>query len=45
MAISDVRPQDPNHQPEEQIPNYTTPPTQGLDQDNNEEEDELNDQA
>jgi cobalamin biosynthesis protein CobT len=45
MAIGNVRPQDPNDQPQEPTPNYTTSPTQGLDQDNNEEEDEPNDQA
>jgi cobalamin biosynthesis protein CobT len=45
MTIGDVRPQDPNDEPQEQSPNDTTPPTQGLDQDNNEEEDEPNDQA
>jgi hypothetical protein len=27
MAISDVRPQDPNNQPQEPSPNDTTPPT------------------
>jgi hypothetical protein len=40
MAIGDERPQDPNDQPQEPTPNDTTPPTQGLDQDNHEEEDE-----
>jgi hypothetical protein len=44
MAIGDVRPQDPNDQPQEQTPNDTTPPAQGLDQDNPEEDDESNDQ-
>jgi hypothetical protein len=44
MAIGDVWPQDPNDQPQEPTPDDTTPPTQGLDQDNN-EEDESNDQA
>jgi hypothetical protein len=34
MAIGDVRPQDPNGQPQEQCPNNTTPPAQGLYQDN-----------
>jgi hypothetical protein len=45
MAIGDVRPQDPNDQPQEQTPKDTTPPAQGLDQDNNKEEDGPNDQA
>jgi hypothetical protein len=45
MAIGDVRPQDPNDQPQKLTPNDTTPPAQGLDQDNNEEEDEPNDQT
>jgi hypothetical protein len=40
MTISDIRPQDPNDQPQELSSNDTTPPTQGLDQDNHEEEDE-----
>jgi TATA-binding protein-associated factor Taf7 len=44
MAIDDVRPQDPNDQPQDPTPNDTTPPAQGLDQDNHEEEDEPNDQ-
>jgi hypothetical protein len=43
MAIGDVRPQDPNDQPQEPTPNDTTPPAQGLDQDNHEEEEEPND--
>jgi hypothetical protein len=45
MAIGNVRPQDPNHQPQEASPNDTTPPAQGLDQDNHEEDDEPNDQG
>jgi hypothetical protein len=45
MAIGDVRPQDPNDQPQEPSPNDTTPPAQGLDQDNHEEEDEHHDQV
>jgi hypothetical protein len=45
MAIGNVRPQDPNDQPQEQIPNDTTPPAQGIDQDNHEEEDEHHDQV
>jgi hypothetical protein len=44
MEIDDVRPQDPNDQPQKLTPNDTTPPTQGLDQDNHEEDDESNDQ-
>jgi hypothetical protein len=44
MAISDVRPQDPNDQPQEPSPNDNTPPARGLDQDNHEEDDEPNDQ-
>jgi hypothetical protein len=39
-----VRPQDPSNQSQETSPNYTTPPTQGLDQDNYKEDDEPNDQ-
>jgi hypothetical protein len=45
MAIGDVRPQDPSNQPQETFPNDTTPPAQGLDQDNQEEDDEPNDQG
>jgi hypothetical protein len=44
MAIGDVRPQDPNDQSQEHSPKDTTPPAQGLDQDNREEEDEHHDQ-
>jgi hypothetical protein len=44
MAIGDVRPQDLSNQPQETSPNDTTPPAQGLDQDNHEEDDKLNDQ-
>jgi hypothetical protein len=44
MAIGDVRPQDRSNQPQETSPNDTTPPAQGLDQDNHEEDDEPNDQ-
>jgi hypothetical protein len=36
MVIVDVRPQDPSNQSEETSPNDTTPPAQGLDQDNHE---------
>jgi hypothetical protein len=42
MAIGDVRPQDPSNQPQETSPNDTTLPTQGLDQDNHEEDVEPN---
>jgi hypothetical protein len=42
MAIGDVRPQDPS---EPHSPNDTTPPVQGLDQDNHEEDVEPNDQG
>jgi hypothetical protein len=45
MAIGDVRPQDPNDQPQEQSPNDTTPLAQELDQDEHEEEDEHHDQV
>jgi hypothetical protein len=45
MTIGDVRPQDPSNQPQETFPNDTTPPAQGLDQDNQEEDDEPNDQG
>jgi hypothetical protein len=45
MAIGNVRPQDPNGQPQEPFPNDTTPPAQGLDQDNQEENVEPNDQV
>jgi hypothetical protein len=43
--IDDVRPQDPSNQPQETCPNDTTPPAQGLDQDNHEEYVEPNDQG
>jgi hypothetical protein len=43
MAIGNVRPQDPNDQPQELTPNDTTSSAQDLDQDNHEEEDEPND--
>jgi hypothetical protein len=45
MAIGDARPQDPSNQPQKTSPNDTTPPAQGLDQDNNEEDVEPNDQG
>jgi hypothetical protein len=44
MAIDNMRPQDPNDQPQEPTTNDTTPPAQGLDQDNHEEEDKHHDQ-
>jgi hypothetical protein len=44
MTISDVRPQDPNDQPQKHSLNDITPPQQGLDQDNLEEDDEHHDQ-
>jgi hypothetical protein len=43
--IGDVRPQDPSNQPQETCPNDTTPPAQGLHQDNHEEDVEPNDQG
>jgi hypothetical protein len=45
MTIGDVRPQDPSNQAQETSPNDTTPPVQGLDQDNHEEDDEPNDRG
>jgi hypothetical protein len=45
MAIGNMRPQDSNDQSQEHFPNDTTPPTQGLDQDNHKEEDEHHDQV
>jgi hypothetical protein len=45
MAIGDVRSQDPSNQPQKTSPNDTTPPTQGLDQDNYEEDVEPNDEG
>jgi hypothetical protein len=45
MMIGDVRPQDPSNQPQETSPNDTTPPAQGLNQDNHEEDVEPNDQG
>jgi hypothetical protein len=44
MATGDVSSQDPSNQPQETSPNDTTPPAQGLDQDNHEEDVEPNDQ-
>jgi hypothetical protein len=45
IMIGDVRPQDPSNQPQETAPNDTTPPAQGLGQDNHEEDVESNDQC
>jgi hypothetical protein len=45
IAIGDVRPQNPNDQPQEHSPNDTIPPTQELDQNKHEEEDEHHDQV
>jgi hypothetical protein len=44
MDISDVRRQYLSNQPQESTTNDTTPPAQGLNQNNHEEEDESNDQ-
>jgi hypothetical protein len=45
MAIGNVRPQDPNDQPQEPTPNDTTPPAQGLDQNEHKDKDEHQDQV
>jgi hypothetical protein len=45
MMIGDVKSQDPSNQSEETSPNDTTPPAQGLDRDNHEEDVEPNDQG
>jgi hypothetical protein len=45
MTIGDIRPQDPNNQPQKTSPNDTTPSAQVLDQDNHEEDVEPNDQG
>jgi transposase InsO family protein len=45
MMIGDVGSQDLSNQPQETSPNYTTPPVQGLDQDNHKEDVESNDQG
>jgi hypothetical protein len=45
MAIDDVKSQDLSNQPQEISPNDTTPPAQGHDQDNHEEDIEPNDQG
>jgi hypothetical protein len=44
MAIGGVRLQDPSNQPQETTPNDTTPPSQGLDQNEHEDKDEHQDQ-
>jgi hypothetical protein len=44
MMIDDVRPQDLSNQPQKTFPNDTTPPAQGLNQDNHEEDVEPNNQ-
>jgi hypothetical protein len=43
-VISDIRPQDPSNQPQKISLNDTTPPVQGVDQDNHKEDVEPNDQ-
>jgi hypothetical protein len=45
ITIGDVGPQDPSNQPQKTFLNDTTPPVQGLDQDNHEEDVEPNDQG
>jgi hypothetical protein len=45
MDIGDVRPQDLSKQLQDQSPSDTTPPTQGLDQDEHEGKDEHHDQV
>jgi hypothetical protein len=45
MVIGDVRPQDLSNQPKKTSPNDTTPPAQGVDQDNHEEDGEPNDRG
>jgi hypothetical protein len=42
MANGDVRLQDPSNQSQKTSPNNTTPPAQGFDQDNHEENDDPN---
>jgi hypothetical protein len=44
MMIGDVRPQDLSNQSQKTSPNDTTPPAQGLNQDNHEEDVEPNNQ-
>jgi hypothetical protein len=45
MVIGDISQQDLSNQAQETFPNDTTPPAQGLDQDNHEEDVEPNDQG
>ncbi len=45
MMIGDVRTQDSNNQPKKTSSNDTTPPAQGLDQDNYKKDEESNDQG
>jgi hypothetical protein len=45
MVIGDVKSQDTSNQPQKTFPNDTTPPAQGLNQDNHEEDIEPNDQG
>jgi hypothetical protein len=45
MVIDDIRTQDPSNQHQNTFPNDTISPTQGLDQDNHEENDEPNNQG
>jgi hypothetical protein len=45
MMIDVVRPQDPSNEPQDTSPNDTTPPAQGLDQDNHDKDVEPNDQG
>jgi hypothetical protein len=45
MVIGDVRPQDSSNQHQDTSSNDTTPPAQGLDQDNHEKDVELNNQG
>jgi hypothetical protein len=45
MVIDAVRPQDPSNEPQETSSNDTTPPAQGLDQDNHDKDVEPNDQG
>jgi hypothetical protein len=45
MAIGNIKPQDLSNQRQETFSNDTTPPEQGLDQDNHEEDVEPNNQS
>jgi hypothetical protein len=45
MVIGDIRPQDSNNQPQKTSPNDTTPPAQGLDQNEHEDKVEHQDQV